>query len=137
MAKQKPKTQDAYLHDMLEAATLVRGYMAGVAFEDFWENSEKRDAVALRISVIGESAYRIDGATEKVLPAVPFKELRGMRNRIAHDYGSVDFRIVWEVTQTDIEPLVNALGLYFEGRSAQVLPKISPVGRPKTPLAPL
>src|SRR5580698_1714494 len=99
---------------MLEAATLVRGYMAGVAFEDFWENSEKRDAVALRISVIGESANRIEGGTEKELPAIPFKELRGMRNRIAHDYGSVDFRIVWEVTQTDIEPLVKALRAYFD-----------------------
>jgi uncharacterized protein with HEPN domain len=118
MPRQAPKTQDAYLHDMLEASTLVRTYLAGVTFEDFWENSEKRDAVALRISVIGESALKIDKATERELPAIPFKELRGMRNRIAHDYGSVDFRIIWEVTQTDIEPLVKALGIYFEGRTA-------------------
>jgi uncharacterized protein with HEPN domain len=103
---------------MLEAATLVRGYMAGIAFEDFWGNSEKRDAVALRLSVIGGSAYKIGSATEKALPDIPFKELRGMRNRVAHDYGAVDFRIVWEVTQTDIEPLVKALRAYFEGRAA-------------------
>jgi uncharacterized protein with HEPN domain len=103
---------------MLEAATLVRAYTANVTFQDFWENSEKRDAVVLRISVLGESAYKIDRTTEKMLPAVPFKELRGMRNRISHDCGSVDFRIVWEVTQTNIEPLVRALGVYFGGRPA-------------------
>ena len=50
MPKSTPKTQDAYLHDMLEAARLIRGYTAGVTFEEFARNQEKRDAVALRIS---------------------------------------------------------------------------------------
>jgi uncharacterized protein with HEPN domain len=56
MVKPAPKSQDAYLHDMLEAARLIHGYMAGVSFKEFWHNSEKRDAVALRLSVLGESA---------------------------------------------------------------------------------
>ncbi|MFZ5494663.1 MAG: DUF86 domain-containing protein [Verrucomicrobiota bacterium] len=116
MAKPVPKTQDAYLHDMLEAARLIHGYMAGVAFEDFWHNSEKRDAVALRLSVLGESAHKIDQVTEAALPGLPFKGLRGMRNRIAHDYGAVDFKIVWAVTQTEIEPLIAALETYFKNR---------------------
>jgi uncharacterized protein with HEPN domain len=118
MAKSSPKNQDGYLHDMLEAARLIRGYMAGVTFDEFWHNSEKRDAVALRISVLGESAHRIDKATETALPGIPFKSIRGMRNRIAHDYGAVDFRIVWAVTQAEIEPLIAALESHFKGRPA-------------------
>ena len=118
MAKASPKTQDAYLHDMLEAARLIHGYMAGVTFEEFWHNSEKRDAVALRISVLGESASKIDKVTETVLPVIPFKSIRGMRNRIAHDYGAVDFKIVWAVTQQEIEPLITGLEAYFQIRPA-------------------
>jgi uncharacterized protein with HEPN domain len=118
MAKASPKTQDAYLHDMLEAARLIHGYVAGVSFEEFWHNSEKRDAVALRISVLGESAHKIDKTTEAALPAIPFKSIRGMRNRIAHDYGAVDFKIVWAVTQEEIEPLMMALEAYFQKRAA-------------------
>jgi uncharacterized protein with HEPN domain len=117
MAKPAPKPQDAYLHDMLEAARLIHGYVAGVGFDEFWHNSEKRDAVALRITVLGESAAKIDKATEAVLPAVPFKSIRGMRNRIAHDYGAVDFKIVWAVTQQEIAPLIAALEKYFLNRS--------------------
>lgn len=117
MAKASPKTQDAYLHDMLEAARLIHGYVAGVSFEEFWHNSEKRDAVALRISVLGESAHKIDKTTEATLPAIPFKSIRGMRNRIAHDYGAVDFKIVWAVTQEAIEPLMTALEAYFQKRA--------------------
>ncbi|HRP03916.1 MAG TPA: DUF86 domain-containing protein [Opitutaceae bacterium] len=101
---------------MLEAARLIHSYMAGVTFEKFWNNSEKRDAVALRISVLGESASKIDRATEAILPTVPFKSIRGMRNRIAHDYGAVDFKIVWAVTQEEIGPLITALEAYFKGR---------------------
>ncbi len=112
-AKPAYKSQDAYLHDMLEAARLIRGYTAGVTFDEFWHNSEKRDAVALRISVLGESAHKVD----KALPGVPFKSIRGMRNRIAHDYGAVDFKIVWAVTQQEIEPLVAALKAHFSNRS--------------------
>lgn len=118
MVKPSPKSQDAYLYDMLEGARLIQDYLAGVTVEEFWQNREKRDAVALRISVIGESAYKIDKATEAALPQIPFKSIRGMRNRIAHDYGAVDFMIVWEVTQKEIAPLIAVLDTYFQGRSA-------------------
>jgi uncharacterized protein with HEPN domain len=117
MAKASPKSQEAYLYDILEAAQLIRGYIAGVSFEDFWNNSEKRDAVALRITVLGESAKKISKATEAAFPGVRFKEIRGMRNRIAHDYGAVDFKIVWDVTEKEIEPLIGLLSTYFKGRT--------------------
>lgn len=118
MAKAAPKSQDTYLHDMLEAARLIRGYVAGVTFEQFWHNGEKRDAVALRLSVLGEAAGRITKPTEAALPGIPFKSLRGLRNRIAHDYGAVDFRIVWAVTQEEIEPLIGVLEDHFKEQDA-------------------
>jgi uncharacterized protein with HEPN domain len=113
MRKATSKTQQAYLHDMLETARLIDSYMAGVTFEAFWQSNEKRDAVALRLSVLGESAHKIDKATESTFPQVPFKAIRGLRNRIAHDYGAVDFRIVWTVTQQEIKPLIAALEHHF------------------------
>jgi uncharacterized protein with HEPN domain len=114
--KQNSRTQDAYLHDMLEAAMRIRDYTSGVGFEEFWRNGEKRDAVALRISVLGESARKVTKATEAAAPGIPFRNLRGMRNRISHDYGAVDFKIVWSVVQDEIVPLITALESYFSGQ---------------------
>jgi uncharacterized protein with HEPN domain len=94
---------------MLEASELIAAYVKGVSFDEFWRNSEKRDAVAVRLSVLGEAAHRIDKATESALAGIPFKAIRGLRNRIAHDYGAVDFRIVWAVTQKEIKPLIRQL----------------------------
>jgi len=113
MPRETAKDQNAYLYDMLESARVIRRYMEGVTFDQFWENSEKRDAVALRIATIGDAARHATKATESAIPAVSFRNIRGMRNRIAHDYGKVDFREVWSVTQQDIEPLIAALEAYF------------------------
>jgi len=100
---------DAYLHDMLEAARLIQAYLKKVSFDEFWHHNEKRDAVAMRLSVIGEASNHISPATQKALPSIPFKQIRGLRNRIAHDYGAIDFKIVWAVTQKEIKPLITAL----------------------------
>ncbi len=111
-AKSSPSdshSQEAYLHDMLESAEHVMRYMEAVTFEEFWADSEKRDAVTLRLSVIGEAARHVTKEVEVAMPSIPFKDIRGMRNRITHDYGRVDFRIVWQVTQENIAPLVASL----------------------------
>ena len=47
------------------------------------------------------------------LPAIPFPDIRAMRNRIAHHYHRVDFKIVWENAHNDIPPLIAALEAHF------------------------
>lgn len=37
-----------------------------------------------------------------------------MRNRIVRNYGAVDFKTVWHVTQPEIEPLITALKANFK-----------------------
>jgi uncharacterized protein with HEPN domain len=112
-----PNADDAHLHDMLEAARLIRGYVRKVTYDEFWHDNEKRDAVAWRLSVIGEAAAHVSSLTQKALPAIPFGQIRGLRNRIAHDYGAIDFKIVWRVTQKEIGPLITALETYFKKKT--------------------
>ena len=114
MPPKPSKDQKAYLHDMLESAQKALGYVQGVSYDEFWQNSEKRDAVAMRIAAIGEAARQITTATEAAVPNVPFHLIRGMRNRIAHHYDKVDFVEVWKVTQQDLVPLVSALERYLQ-----------------------
>jgi uncharacterized protein with HEPN domain len=105
--------QEAYLRDMLDSAQHIQRYVAGVEFEAFSTDSQKKDAVSMRLSAIGEAAHHLTPETAAKLPGVPFREIRAMRNRIAHDYGHVDYSIIWNVTQEDIAPLVAALEKYF------------------------
>jgi uncharacterized protein with HEPN domain len=105
--------QEKYLADMLESARAIQQYMEGVSFDGFRDDARTRDAVTYRINVIGEAARHVTNVTASALPGIPFNKIRGMRNRIAHEYDRINYRQVWEVTQDHIAPLIAALEGYF------------------------
>jgi hypothetical protein len=56
----------------------------------------------------------VSPSTATAIPAVPFHQIRGLRNRIAHTYDQVDFREVWKITQNDLKPLISELERYLQ-----------------------
>ena len=98
---------------MLESAQAIAKYVAGVTYEEFWDNGLIRDAVTMRIRIIGEAARHVTTATAATLTEIPFPKIRGMRNRITHDYKGIDYSEVWKVTQEHIPVLIAALKGYF------------------------
>lgn len=111
-----PRPPDALLREILESAQTVRGYVAGFSFDRFWDDFKTRDAVAMRLIVLGEAARHIDSDTAANFPTISFPDIRSTRNRIAHDYNHVNFRIVWDISQNDIPPLIAALEAHFAKR---------------------
>ncbi len=106
------KDQNTYLHEMLASAKQAAGYIAGMTMEKFWDDQKTRDAVAMRLTVIGEAARHITAPTAVQLPKVPFHHISGLRNRIVHDYGTVNFRVVWTIAQEELHPLIGELEQY-------------------------
>ena len=98
---------------MLESAKAIRRYTEGVSFDGFWADWEKRDAVTYRINILGEAARHVTRATASAHPGIPFDKIRGMRNRITHEYDRINYRQVWAVTQDHIAPLIAELEGYF------------------------
>jgi uncharacterized protein with HEPN domain len=107
------KDDRAHLHDMLESAQQAASYVAGQTFDQFWDDPKTRDAVAMRLTIVGEAARNVSPTTATAIPAVPFHQIRGLRNRIAHAYDQVDFREVWKITQNDLKPLISELERYL------------------------
>ena len=93
------------LRDIREACSLIESYVSGVTPEDFFGDTEKQDAVVRRIEIIGEATAHLSDATRTQLPDLPFRQMRGMRNIVAHDYGHVDVALVWKAATEKI-PLI-------------------------------
>ena len=74
--------------------------------EDFEENSVYRNAVAMCVLQIGELAkhlsneYRLHTADE-----IPWHQIQGLRNVVAHEYGKIDADLLWETVTEDIPQL--------------------------------
>ncbi|MBM4199830.1 MAG: DUF86 domain-containing protein [Gammaproteobacteria bacterium] len=101
-----------YLNHMLDAVRLVRSYTEGLGKTDFLEDRKTQQAVILNILVIGEAASKIaDEFPEwvKQHPDVRWKDMRGMRNRMAHGYFDINLDVVWETVQQSLPALEQQL----------------------------
>ena len=105
----RDKFQTSLLVDMRDSATAISVYLHEVDRDAFYANGEKQDAVLRRLEIIGEAAGRIAYEVQKEFPSIPFREIRGMRNIIAHDYGEVDLERVWETATVDVPALLKTL----------------------------
>ena len=65
------------------------------------------NAVSMGILQIGELAGNLsEEYRAKTSKAIPWSNIKGMRNTVAHDYGSVDEGLLWETAIEDIPVLL-------------------------------
>jgi uncharacterized protein with HEPN domain len=101
-----------YLEHMHRAAQDACSFVEGMAREDFLDDKRTQQAVVMSLVIVGESATKImDKHAEFSLahPDIPWRSIRGMRNRIAHGYFDIDLDVVWDTVQTALPGLLKQL----------------------------
>lgn len=99
----------AYLADMLIAARRVQKFMAGMSYEAFAEDEMRSMAVERAFEVIGESAKLLSDDFRRAYPALPVRQMIGLRNIIAHEYAEIDYRLLHRVATADVPELIRLL----------------------------
>ena len=78
-------------------------------------------ASCMLIEAIGECIKQVDKATEGKLlikrPEIPWKDVIGIRNHIAHGYFDIDGEMVLDVVKNDLDTLLAAIE-FFINKSA-------------------
>jgi uncharacterized protein with HEPN domain len=98
-----------YLDQMLTAANDARRFIDGMSKEDFLADKRTQQAVVMSLVIIGEAAARImDKHSQFVADnsEIPWRGIRGMRNRVTHGYFDIDLNVVWDTTQTALPDLL-------------------------------
>lgn len=67
----------------------------GHSIDRFAESTTYQNAVSMCILQIGELVGRLTDDFKTANADIPWHKIRGMRNYVAHEYGSIDFEIVW------------------------------------------
>jgi uncharacterized protein with HEPN domain len=88
-----------------ECAYLARR-TRGLRREEFFANEDLKRAFVRSLEIIGEATKQIPTDFRMQQTELPWRLMAGMRDRLIHDYGGVDYEIVWQTITEDVPPLL-------------------------------
>ena len=68
-------------------------------------DSWMQDAIFRNLEIMGEAAKRIPDDFCARYPEIPWKEIKGTRDRLIHQYAEVSTLIIWDVIQNELPML--------------------------------
>ncbi len=103
-----------YVRHMLDHAKEAVEMTRGRTRADLDENRMLNLAVVRLVEIVGESCNRIPKEFRNEHPGIPWREVSGVRVKLAHAYDSIDFDILWDIVQNDLPTLIEQLKILIE-----------------------
>jgi uncharacterized protein with HEPN domain len=98
-----------YAEDIIQACGKVRRFVAGMTYQSFAGDERTQDAVMRNIEIIGEAAKNIPDDVATGAPEIEWRNVRGMRDILAHGYFSTSLKIVWTTATTRMDEIEAAV----------------------------
>jgi uncharacterized protein with HEPN domain len=97
-----------YLAHMAQATQRACDYTDGMSKETFLADTRTQQAVIMNLMIMGEIVTKLLQDHAPFLDAheqIPWRSMKGMRNRIAHGYFDINLDVVWDTVQTALPKL--------------------------------
>ena len=104
-----------FLKHIAGAIQRIEEYTKGLSYQPFLTAFLTQDGVIRQIEIIGEASKRISQQTKEKYPALPWKDMVGMRDRLIHGYFGVDLLAVWNTVEKDIPFLKKEIHRILKG----------------------
>jgi uncharacterized protein with HEPN domain len=101
----KKRDYTDYVEDIVTAIADIEQFVGGMGFEEFSKDKKTVFAVVRAIEIIGEAARQIPESLKNKHTKVPWKEMAGIRNKIAHEYFGFDVEVIWNTVKQNIPQL--------------------------------
>lgn len=95
-----------HMLDYAELAVLILGAddLAALALDD-----TKQLALERALEIVGEAASKVSKEVKEAAPDVPWRDIVGMRQVLAHDYASTDLTVIYNVVRRHLPSLIETL----------------------------
>lgn len=98
-----------YLEEIKEFCQKIMDFMDDTAYEQFLKDEKLQLAVIKLVENIGEASSRLSLTTQELYPHVNWMRTKAMRNRLVHEYMTVDLAIVFDVASNEVPKLIKNL----------------------------
>lgn len=97
------------LRHMIEAASAAIAFIDSKTRVDLDGDRILLFALVRAVEIVGEAASRVSQPTRDAMPAIPWTQIVGMRNRLIHAYFDVDADVLWQTVSMELPPLLPLL----------------------------
>ena len=101
-----------YISRMIEEMVFLLHLKKNRGFREFSHDDLLKRAAIRSLEIIGDGAFRTSETVKNAYPGIPWRELAGMKDRIAGMYFSPDWVLVWDILEQEIpavEPRLRSL----------------------------
>jgi uncharacterized protein with HEPN domain len=104
------RSDTAYVADMVQACERMLVFASGVSDDELMRHDRPhRGAVLHELIVLGEAAKHVDESRRAKVPAIPWADITGMRDKLVHYYHGVDEVLVLSAVRTSVSPILPLL----------------------------
>src|SRR5262245_54781554 len=93
------------LQDILDHIAIVHQAVAGLDLQAFVGDPVVRLAVERAIEIVSEAARHIPDDQRDKYPAIPWRNIIAIGNKLRHEYQRIDPDIIWEIAQKHLDEL--------------------------------
>ena len=103
------KTNQYYLDKIKTDLAFIIEHTKDLSKSDLEMDEILVDSVMFRLIQISENSDKLSDSFKQQFSSIPWRAMKGLRNRIVHEYGNVDFTIVYDTVKTDIPDLLKLI----------------------------
>jgi uncharacterized protein with HEPN domain len=96
------KEPEVFLHHILESIDLIEEYLSYVTQEEFYKIQHWQDSLIRRLELMGEAVKNLPASFKLAHPDLPWKDIAGMRDVLAHDYFDLNLPLIWKTISQDV-----------------------------------
>ena len=98
-----------YVADMLNALACIDRFIENMSYEAFRHDDKTLFALTHAVGIIGQAAQQIPPALQQEYPAIPWRQMANMPDKLAYDYIGISPMVLWQTARVELPALAPAL----------------------------
>lgn len=105
----------AFLWDVREAAAAIESFTQGMDAAAYGANAMAQAAVERKFEIIGEALNQLSKLDAAMAARIPdLAQIVAFRNQLIHGYATVNVGTVWNINQTALPALLDAVQVLLD-----------------------
>lgn len=100
------KTYKYYVKKIIDDINFCIKHLEAISLQEFNMDEILSSAISFKFVQISENVKKLPLSINEVYPNIPWNKISGLRNRIVHDYGSIQLDIIYNTVKDDLPKLI-------------------------------